>query len=157
MPCPPQGATIGPGWWSLGEPRAPIVRVVYGEKIDSGPRWVSHILPGLGRVSSVMSRAPSLEWSGAGGKEWLTWSTQYRGATAAHPCPWDAWLPSGPGVQTVRPASSQKHAAALWTTGGGWEGETGCFHCRSRALEPLGTQLGKQALTFLCLTAAMLP
>lgn len=40
---------------------------------------------------------------------------------------------------------------------GGGEGETGCFHCRSRALEPLGTQLGKQALTFLCLTAAMLP
>lgn len=116
---PSEGTTLRLGWMSLGKPRAPTVSVVYGKKIDSSPRWVSHILPGLGRLSSVMSRAEpsSVELSGA------EWSWGFGGgspalpsiseAPAAHHCLWAAQLPSLPGVQTVFPAPSQLHAARL--------------------------------------------
>ena len=73
------------------------------------------------------------------------------GAPAAHHCPGACRPPSMPGVHTILPASSQMHAAGLWATR---VGRDQLFPLQVRAEEPLGTQLGRQALIFLCSPAA---
>lgn len=70
MPSPSsQNSKIRPWQVSRGKPRTPTGHVAYGEKINSSLwwNWVSHILPGLGRMSSAMGGAGP---SGAEPRAW---------------------------------------------------------------------------------------